>query len=289
MLRRRIGLLALGCFVWGGCVGLRLTDLQVVRSGQMRALARTQQEQVISLDARRGLLYDRHGRELAMSVEVDSVYAVPGEIVDPVRTAATLAPTLGIERSAIPSLVEKLNGDKKYAIGASAQSLTGGATNYHASSFGAPNVWKADGGKFVHMWETSEFKAGLEVMIKMAAAGLYSVAVGDGTGTAMAFETRLLLAQMLADGKLAPEDADAFPHKNVCLGPFLAISQAEPLAISHHRLAPGQCLLVAMHQVATALNVREQAAWVDASAPELQELGVQLGARAHSLLMLRCR
>ncbi|WP_020521878.1 extracellular solute-binding protein [Catelliglobosispora koreensis] len=69
--------------------------------------------------------------------------------------------------------MKKLNGDKKYAIGASAQSLTGGATNYHASSFGAPNTWKADGGKFVHMWETAEFKAGLEVMIKMAAAGLY--------------------------------------------------------------------------------------------------------------------
>jgi putative aldouronate transport system substrate-binding protein len=69
--------------------------------------------------------------------------------------------------------MKKLNGDKKWAIGASAQSLTGGATNYHAASLGAPNSWKVEGGKFVHAFETPHFKASLEVMIKLASAGLY--------------------------------------------------------------------------------------------------------------------
>lgn len=66
-----------------------------------------------------------------------------------------------------------LRGDKKWAIGGSAASFGGGAANYHAYSFGAPNSWKAEGGKFVHTYETAEYKAGLEMMRKMAEAGLY--------------------------------------------------------------------------------------------------------------------
>lgn len=126
------------------------------------------------------------------------------------------------------------------------------------------------------------------VALGVAAAGFYSVAVGSSTGAPFAFEARMLLAKAIAEGMVAPEDAHDFPHKNVCMGPYLSSNSAEPLEISHHQLAPGQRVLVAVHQVATALNLR-QTAWADSSASELQELGVQLGERAHPLLLLRCR
>lgn len=114
VLRRRLALLACGSLVWSACMAWRLVDLQVYRASEMRGQARKQQEQVITLDARRGLLYDRTGRELAMSIGVDSVYAVPAEIEDPARTAAQLAPVLGIEQASIPSLTAKLTGDKLF-------------------------------------------------------------------------------------------------------------------------------------------------------------------------------
>jgi cell division protein FtsI (penicillin-binding protein 3) len=113
-LRRRITVLAAACLAWAGCMGYRLIDLQFCRAGEMRGLARKQQEQIITLDARRGLLYDRRGRELAMSIEVDSVYANPAEIEDPARTAAALAPALGMDRAAIPPLTAKLSGEKLF-------------------------------------------------------------------------------------------------------------------------------------------------------------------------------
>ncbi len=113
--RRRIVVLAMGVFCWALCMGYRLVDLQVLRSGEMRAQARRQQEQVISLDARRGLLYDRDGRELAMSIEVDSIVAVPSAIEDPAATAARLSPVLdparGRTQKAIAALTERLTGD----------------------------------------------------------------------------------------------------------------------------------------------------------------------------------
>lgn len=69
--------------------------------------------------------------------------------------------------------MKKLKGDKKWAIAGSATAFQGGAANYHAYSFGAPNVWKVDGGKFVSMFETNEYKQALEMMRKMGDAGLY--------------------------------------------------------------------------------------------------------------------
>ncbi|MFQ5700762.1 MAG: penicillin-binding transpeptidase domain-containing protein [Acidobacteriota bacterium] len=117
-LNRRLGVLALASLSWAGFLGFRLVDLQVYQSDQMRQRARRQQERVITLDARRGIIYDRNGRELAMSIEVDSIYAVPAEIDDPARTAAILAPVLGLDRgkrsTARRALARKLTGDRLF-------------------------------------------------------------------------------------------------------------------------------------------------------------------------------
>ncbi|HKY33856.1 MAG TPA: penicillin-binding transpeptidase domain-containing protein [Candidatus Polarisedimenticolia bacterium] len=115
-LRRRLRALALGLTAWAACLGARLIDLQVFRAGEMRAAAGNQQERVIRLDARRGVLYDRAGRELAVSVEVDSISANPAQIRDPARTAAALAAVLGPSGSAptgeASSLTAKLAAGK---------------------------------------------------------------------------------------------------------------------------------------------------------------------------------
>ena len=46
------------------------------------------------MSPRRGIIYDRNGHELAMSVNVDSVFAVPSEVPDQVNTANLLASIL---------------------------------------------------------------------------------------------------------------------------------------------------------------------------------------------------
>src|SRR5258705_4912625 len=81
--KRRVAIIGFAMLVWGGCMGYRLVDLQVSRCDEMRTQARHQQEQVVTLDARRGLLLDRNNADLAMSIEVDSLYAIPAEIEDP--------------------------------------------------------------------------------------------------------------------------------------------------------------------------------------------------------------
>ena len=49
--------------------------------------SRNQQERTFDISPRRGTIYDRKHRALAVSVEVDSMFAVPSEISDKEKTA----------------------------------------------------------------------------------------------------------------------------------------------------------------------------------------------------------
>jgi cell division protein FtsI (penicillin-binding protein 3) len=65
---------------WTALIGLRLGWLQLVRHQHYVETAVKQQQRTFEVAPRRGLLYDRNLRELAMTVSVDSVYAVPSEL-----------------------------------------------------------------------------------------------------------------------------------------------------------------------------------------------------------------
>ncbi len=73
------------------CVGIcgRLVYLQIFSYGKFVKQAGHQQQRAIPLAAKRGVIYDRAGRELAMSVLVDSAFAVPTEVKD-LPTAVSL-------------------------------------------------------------------------------------------------------------------------------------------------------------------------------------------------------
>jgi cell division protein FtsI/penicillin-binding protein 2 len=77
--------------VWVLLIAARLYHLQVVRYDHYTGKAERQQQRVVTLDPPRGTIYDAHGRELAVSIQVDSAYAVPPEIEDPKAAARVLA------------------------------------------------------------------------------------------------------------------------------------------------------------------------------------------------------
>jgi cell division protein FtsI (penicillin-binding protein 3) len=99
--RQRLYILAgLLCF-WILAIGLRLVYLQVFHYGDFAKQAQRQQQRSIAVAPSRGVIYDRNGHELAMSVSVDSVFAVPSEIPDQESTAGILAKVLGTDKDDI--------------------------------------------------------------------------------------------------------------------------------------------------------------------------------------------
>lgn len=78
----RLYLLAAMLVLWCVAICARLVYLQVFCYGSFVKQAEHQQQRAIPLTAKRGLIYDRAGHELAMSVLVDSAFAVPTEVKD---------------------------------------------------------------------------------------------------------------------------------------------------------------------------------------------------------------
>jgi cell division protein FtsI (penicillin-binding protein 3) len=78
----RLYLLGAMLLFWCLAISARLVYLQVFSYGKFVKQAGHQQQRAIPLDAKRGIIYDRAGRELAMSVMVDSAFAVPTEVKD---------------------------------------------------------------------------------------------------------------------------------------------------------------------------------------------------------------
>lgn len=105
MRSRLVFLLALAAS-WFLALGVRLYQLQVLHHEDYRKRAERQQNQVITLTPPRGTIYDRRGRELAVSVEVRSVAADPTRIDDPAAAAAALAGVLGLDARKLAAELE---------------------------------------------------------------------------------------------------------------------------------------------------------------------------------------
>jgi cell division protein FtsI (penicillin-binding protein 3) len=97
-----------GVFVLGLTgIGLRLVVLQVKDASAYQALARDQRVRAIELPAPRGDIFDRSGKELAMSLPATAVFADPKLVKDPVQTAHQLAPILHLAFKDVRDSVSK--------------------------------------------------------------------------------------------------------------------------------------------------------------------------------------
>jgi cell division protein FtsI (penicillin-binding protein 3) len=87
----RLYLLA-GTFVlWCCAICFRLVYLQIFSYGKFEQRAQHQQQRTEEVSAPRGIIFDRNGQELAMSINVDSVFAVPSEMPKPASTISLIA------------------------------------------------------------------------------------------------------------------------------------------------------------------------------------------------------
>jgi cell division protein FtsI (penicillin-binding protein 3) len=89
-----------------GIVLGRVYQLQILQRERLGALARAGYRGVVKLPPRRGTIYDRNGHELAISVQVGSVYAHPHQIKDKRKTAQRLSSPLGESEKMLLSQLE---------------------------------------------------------------------------------------------------------------------------------------------------------------------------------------
>ena len=93
--------------LWMTAVFGRLGYLQLVRHSDYLARAQRQQQRTIEITPKRGAIYDRNMHPLAMSVPVESAFAVPAEIGENKAMAARLlSGVLGVPRDVLEARFE---------------------------------------------------------------------------------------------------------------------------------------------------------------------------------------
>jgi cell division protein FtsI (penicillin-binding protein 3) len=95
-LRRRWLVVSVVALIWMAAVLFRLSYLQLACYAEYVAKAQHQQRRVFEISPKRGAIYDRKGRELAISIPMDSVFGDPTDIKDAVLVAGLLSRVLNI-------------------------------------------------------------------------------------------------------------------------------------------------------------------------------------------------
>lgn len=106
----RLASLLIGLVLGLGMVAGRLVWVQGIASGRYEDLASQQRRSRIVLPPQRGSIYDRDGAELAMSMDVQTVFANPRFIPDPKAAAAALAPLLQQAPAEVQSKLQRKSG-----------------------------------------------------------------------------------------------------------------------------------------------------------------------------------
>jgi cell division protein FtsI/penicillin-binding protein 2 len=94
--RTRIIVVAALAAMWTGAVFGRLAYLQLFRYSEYYSRAQHQQRLIVDVGASRAEIFDRNMNPLAMSVPVDSAFAVPSEIADPDMVARLIGKVLEV-------------------------------------------------------------------------------------------------------------------------------------------------------------------------------------------------
>jgi len=84
--RRSVLIFASGIFVWFLILS-RLFFIQVLKGAEYKRIALRQHQQHIKLEAKRGIIYDRNGKELVINLPVESFFAIPESVKNPDQVA----------------------------------------------------------------------------------------------------------------------------------------------------------------------------------------------------------
>src|ERR1700733_7409125 len=92
---------------WMAVVAGRLSYLQLFSYSEYLAKAQRQQQRIFEISPMRGTIYDRKGRELAVSIPMDSVFGDPAEITDVNMVAGLLSPAIEVPAEEIETRIRE--------------------------------------------------------------------------------------------------------------------------------------------------------------------------------------
>lgn len=110
IVRKRIITLFLLFAVGFFALGFRIFWVQFVRGNELSEKAMQNRMRDVPVESKRGIIYDRNGKELAISISADSIYAIPAEVLasgEEKIVAQKLAEVLDMDEEALLERISK--------------------------------------------------------------------------------------------------------------------------------------------------------------------------------------
>lgn len=107
----RIAVLGFVLIAAWAAMGYRLVQIQVVQAAELAQEGLSQRWESRDLAPQRGKIFDRNGELLALTVESQSLYAVPGQVEEPVWVAQQIGGLLDVDTE---TLLRRLESDQKF-------------------------------------------------------------------------------------------------------------------------------------------------------------------------------
>lgn len=109
--RARLALIGVIVVLAWLAMGYRLFEIQVVQAEELAEEGLSQRLVTKEMAPQRGKIYDRNGNLLAMTVEAQSLFAVPDQVEEPLYVAQQVGGLLGVDPE---GLYERLTGDSDF-------------------------------------------------------------------------------------------------------------------------------------------------------------------------------
>ena len=106
--KRLVIVLILACFVFTMLI-FRTGYLQIIKGDWLTEKALDQQTRDIPIEPKRGTIYDRNMKELAVSVTKYTVWAKPVEVKDKEKSAKVISEMIGEDYDDVLKLLKKKN------------------------------------------------------------------------------------------------------------------------------------------------------------------------------------
>lgn len=108
---RRVAVLGGFFLLWLAVIGVRAGYWQIYRGEWLQDQAEGQVKEKLTVQGKRGTIYDAQHQAMAVSIETFSVAAYPGRIQNKARAASRLAKAMGMKRS---SVLRKLTSGRPF-------------------------------------------------------------------------------------------------------------------------------------------------------------------------------
>ncbi len=113
-LRKRVKISFLVFLVWSGIILFRLADLQIFRHKTYKKIISAQNSRIVSVDSKRGDIFDRNEKILATSIKTFSLYIDPSQWDGRENELKELSIALNLSKEAYENLIKGIENKKQF-------------------------------------------------------------------------------------------------------------------------------------------------------------------------------